>query len=61
MNDLLQQVDVKRVWNVRKSLLQVDYEDEAATSLKSMLLTCYLCHTYHNCEEVTAPHLTSLC
>jgi len=34
--------DVKRVFNIRKALLLLDFEDESIESIKDLLLRCYL-------------------
>lgn len=47
---------MKRVYGMKEGLLVLEFEDESADSLKSLLLTCFIHPTYIKSQEVsTAP------
>ena len=43
--------DVKRVFNIRKAILLLDFEDESIESIKSLLLRCYLHSAFLRVKE----------
>ena len=49
----VQASDIKRVYNFRKALLLLDFEDESADSLKCLLVTCFIHPAYLKFEEVS--------
>lgn len=44
--------DVKRLWNLRQTLLLMDFEDESSCSLKSSLLQCLVHPVFLKVDEV---------
>lgn len=43
--------DIKRVFNIRKALLLLDFEDESIESIKDLLLRCYLHSSFLKVSE----------
>ncbi|XP_071943321.1 condensin-2 complex subunit G2-like isoform X2 [Antedon mediterranea] len=43
--------DVKRVYSLRASLLQIDYADESSTTIKNLLLRCVISPTFLKPDE----------